>query len=157
MRKEKTEQTYRSSEETKQGAPDKEVQAPSMSRGDRSSASHPSTISSNTKSSSSRTLVSSSQAISGRDTDTGSSNSQSSSYGTQRWLDQTPRRSRGTLLAVPETFIAWKTPMTIPIQRRAMARGTRIAMAASKWFSWRRTVRLDNTPVRTSTASERKG
>lgn len=90
MRKEKTEQTYRSSEETKQGAPDKEVQAPSMSRGDRSSASHPSTISSNTKSSSSRTLVSSSQAISGRDTDTGSSNSQSSSYGTQRWLDQTP-------------------------------------------------------------------
>ena len=43
-------------------------------------------------------------------------------------------RSRGTLLAVPETFIAWKTPKTLPIQQRAVERETRIALAAMNSF-----------------------
>lgn len=90
MRKENAEQTYRSSEETKQGSSDERQQSPPMSR-ETHSVSHSSTSPSDRKPSSFRTLTSPGQSISGRDTDTGYHNSQSSSYGIQKWLDQTPQ------------------------------------------------------------------
>lgn len=89
MRKENAEQTYRSSEETKQGTSDKELQRHSVSR-ETPSASHSSTGLSDRKPDSSTTLMMSSQSL-GRNTDTGSSNPQSFSYGIQNWLDQTPQ------------------------------------------------------------------
>ena len=90
MRENNAERIDRSSEETKQDAPDKRVERPSMPR-ETSSRSRPSTIASDGKSSSSRTLVSPSQPVSGRDAETGSSNSRSFSYSTQKWLGQTPQ------------------------------------------------------------------
>lgn len=89
MRKENAEQTYRSSEETKQGTSDKELQRHSVSR-ETPSASHASTGLSDRKPDSSTTLMMSSQSL-GRNTDAGSSNPQSFSYGIQNWLDQTPQ------------------------------------------------------------------
>lgn len=90
MREKKAEHAYRSSEETKQDTPDKRVQRPFRHR-ETPSASRPSTIASDGKSSSSRTLVSPSQPVSGRDGETGSSDSRSFSYSTQKWLGQTPQ------------------------------------------------------------------
>lgn len=89
MRKENAEQTYRGSEETKQGTSDKQPQRHSVSR-DTPSASHPSTGLSDRTPHSLTTPMLSSESI-GRNADTSSSNLQSISYGIQNWLDQTPQ------------------------------------------------------------------
>lgn len=89
MRKENAEQTRRSSDEPEPGTPGQRERA-SMSR-KTSSASHPFTGSRHSKLSSRQTPVSPSQSTSGRDTNPGSSRSQSCSYGIQTWLDQTPQ------------------------------------------------------------------
>lgn len=83
MKGEKTERTHHSSEETKQGAPDKRTSTSFMCGGDAFSVSHPSTTPNGRK------LASPSQAFSGRESNTVSSNSQSSSYSIEKWLNQT--------------------------------------------------------------------
>ena len=89
MREENAEQTYRSSEETKQGPSDKQPRKHSVSR-ETPSASHPSTGPSDRMPDSLTTPMLSGQSRK-RNADIGSSNPQSISYGILKWLHQTPQ------------------------------------------------------------------
>ena len=89
MRKENAEQTCRSSEETKQGTSDKQLQRHPVSR-ETPFASHSSTGLRDRTPDSLTTPMFSSQSTE-RNTNTGSSNPQSFSYCIQNWLDQTPQ------------------------------------------------------------------